>query len=90
MQEFGADMGGGKNSTLYTILVKLYSMHKPSTQRWRGRHALIITTRKLRPYFHAYPIVVIIDQPFRQTLRKPEASECLVKWSVELSEFDIS
>lgn len=26
MQVFGADMRGGKNSTLYTILVKLYSM----------------------------------------------------------------
>lgn len=30
------------------------------------------------------------DQSWRQVLHKPEASGRLVKWSVELSEFDIS
>lgn len=25
--------------------------------------ALIIIARKLRPYFHVYPIIVMIDQP---------------------------
>ncbi|KAH9698780.1 protein kinase domain-containing protein [Citrus sinensis] len=35
-------------------------------------------------------IVVMTDQPLRQMLQKPDASGRLVKWSVELSEFDLS
>lgn len=51
--------------------------------------ALVMVVRKLRPYFQAHQIVVMTNQPLRQTLLKPEASGRLVKWSVELSEFDI-
>lgn len=51
--------------------------------------ALVMAVRKLRPYFQAHQIVVMTDQPIRQTLLKPKASGRLVKWSVELSEFDI-
>lgn len=52
--------------------------------------ALVVVARKLRPYFHTYPVIVMTDQSWRQVLHKPEASGRLVKWSVELSEFDIS
>ncbi|XP_059654681.1 uncharacterized protein LOC132301448 [Cornus florida] len=51
--------------------------------------ALIMSTRKLRPYFQAHTIVVLIDQPLRQVLHKPESSGRLMKWSVKLEEFDI-
>ena len=52
--------------------------------------ALVTAARKLRPYFQAHPIVVMTDQPLRKTLLKPHASGRLVKWSVELSEFDLT
>ena len=52
--------------------------------------ALATATRKLIPYFQAHLIVVMTDQPLRQTLLKPNASGRLVKWSVELSEFDLT
>lgn len=51
--------------------------------------ALIVSARKLRPYFQAHTIVVLTDQPLRQVLHKPESSGRLMKWSVELGEFDI-
>ena len=51
---------------------------------------LITAARKLRPYFQAHPIIVITDQPLWQTLLKSYASGRLVKWSIELSEFDLS
>ena len=49
----------------------------------------MVVARKLRPYFQAFPVSVITNQPLRQTLHKPDASGRLVKWAIELSEFDI-
>jgi hypothetical protein len=51
--------------------------------------ALVTSARKLRPYFQAHSIIVLTEHPLRQALQKPETSGRLVRWSVELSEFDI-
>ncbi|XP_077219631.1 uncharacterized protein LOC143853785 [Tasmannia lanceolata] len=48
-----------------------------------------MAARKLRPYFQAHTIKVLIDQPLRQVLHRPNISGRLVKWAMELSEFDI-
>nr|XP_009411185.1 PREDICTED: uncharacterized protein LOC103992979 [Musa acuminata subsp. malaccensis] len=50
---------------------------------------LVLAPRKLRPYFQAHMIEVIIDQPLRQVLSKFDVAGRLLKWSVELGEFDI-
>ena len=52
--------------------------------------SLIHSFRKLRPYFQAHPIHVLTDQPLRQVLSKPEASGRLLKWAVELGQFEIT
>ena len=36
--------------------------------------ALRIVAKKLRPYFQAHPIVVLIDLPLRSTIHKPDLS----------------
>ncbi|XP_072076500.1 uncharacterized protein [Arachis hypogaea] len=51
--------------------------------------ALITTARRLRHYFQSHTIIVRTDQPLRQILAKPEVAGRLIKWSIELSEFDI-
>lgn len=51
--------------------------------------ALIIASRKLRPYFQANTIHVLTNFPLRQVLQKLDASERLLKWADELNEFDI-
>ncbi|CAL2267229.1 unnamed protein product [Prunus armeniaca] len=51
--------------------------------------ALIVSARRLRPYFQAHEITVLTNQPLRQVLQKPETSGRLVKWAIELGEFDI-
>ncbi|XP_021812766.1 uncharacterized protein LOC110755794 [Prunus avium] len=52
-------------------------------------YALVLSARKLRPYFQAHSITVLTNQPLRQILQRPETSGRLVKWAIELSEFDI-
>lgn len=51
--------------------------------------ALITTSRKLKPYFQAHAIEVLTNFPFKQVFHKPDASGRLLKWVVELSEFNV-
>ena len=50
---------------------------------------LVTTSRKLRPYFQAHTVEVLTEYPMKQILNKPETSRRLMKWAIELSEFDI-
>ena len=51
--------------------------------------ALVTTSRKLRPYFQAHTIEVPIEYLMKQILHKPKTSGRMIKWAIELSEFDI-
>ena len=51
--------------------------------------ALVTTARKLKPYFQAHTIVVLMDKPLRRAMSSPEGAERMALWMVELSEFDI-
>ncbi|CAL2247844.1 unnamed protein product [Prunus armeniaca] len=51
--------------------------------------ALVVSARRLRPYFQAHTIHVLTNQPLRQVLQKAETSRRLVKWAIELGEFHI-
>nr|XP_023871640.1 uncharacterized protein LOC111984244 [Quercus suber] len=51
--------------------------------------ALIVASRKLRPYFQAHPILVMTDQPLRKAMSRPNAAGRMVQWVVELSQFDV-
>ncbi|PKA53748.1 RNA-directed DNA polymerase like [Apostasia shenzhenica] len=51
--------------------------------------ALLMTARKLRPYFQSHTIQVVTDQPLLKILHTPEVSGRLLKWSIKLGEYDI-
>ena len=51
--------------------------------------AMVTAARKLRPYFQAHTIEVPMEYSMKQVLHKPETSGRLMKWAIELSEFDI-
>uniref|UniRef100_A0A2N9IF11 Integrase catalytic domain-containing protein n=1 Tax=Fagus sylvatica TaxID=28930 RepID=A0A2N9IF11_FAGSY len=48
--------------------------------------ALLIASRKLRPYFQAHSIIVMTDYPIRKAMNKPDAAGRLVQWSIEMGE----
>ena len=48
----------------------------------------LIASRKLRPYFYSHTIRIFTNYPLRQVLQKPDASDLLLKWAIELSQFD--
>jgi ribonuclease HI len=51
--------------------------------------ALVNAARRLRYYFLAHTIVVRTDQPIISLLGRPDMAGRMLKWSLELSEFDI-
>ncbi|CAJ2667015.1 unnamed protein product [Trifolium pratense] len=51
--------------------------------------ALVYAARRLRHYFLAHTIVVRTDQPIKSLLGRPDMAGRMLKWSLELSEFDI-
>ena len=51
--------------------------------------ALVTAARKLRPYLQVHTIEVPTEYPKKQVLHKPETFGRLMKWAIELSEFDI-
>ena len=51
--------------------------------------ALVTEARKLCPYFQAHTIEVPTEYPMKQILHKPETSGRLMKWAIELREFNI-
>jgi hypothetical protein len=52
-------------------------------------HALLITSRKLRHYFQSHKIKVVSSFPLREMLRSRDTVGCIIKWSVELGEFNL-
>ncbi|KAM2695949.1 hypothetical protein EV1_040390 [Malus domestica] len=52
--------------------------------------ALVISARKLCPYFQAHSIIVLTNHFLRQILQSPDTSRRMIKWAMVLGEFDIS
>ncbi|KAL0431902.1 UNVERIFIED_CONTAM: hypothetical protein Sradi_0816200 [Sesamum radiatum] len=80
----------GKQLPIYYVSKVLNGAEGRYTPIEKMALALIVTARRLRPYFMSHPVGVRTNTPLKQTLGKPDTSRRLVKWAVELSEYDIS
>ncbi|KAJ3689590.1 hypothetical protein LUZ61_018754 [Rhynchospora tenuis] len=56
----------------------------------KSAFAIVTAARKLRPYFQAHSIRVVTNLPLRKALGQFNVAGRLLKWAIELSEFDIS
>ncbi|GJR54003.1 reverse transcriptase domain-containing protein [Tanacetum coccineum] len=52
--------------------------------------ALVCAAKRLRRYFQAYLIAVIMDQPIKKIMSRPDVAGRLQKWSVMLGEHNIT
>jgi len=51
--------------------------------------AVVFSARRLRHYFQSFTVLVMTDLPIQKVLKKPDVAGRMVKWAVELSEFNI-
>ncbi|KAL0295115.1 UNVERIFIED_CONTAM: hypothetical protein Sradi_6851600 [Sesamum radiatum] len=80
----------GKQLPIYYVSKVLSGAEERYTLIEKMTLALVVTARRLRPYFLSHPVGVKTNTPLKQTLGKLDTSGRLVKWAVELSEYDIS
>ena len=46
---------------------------------------MIVASRKLPPYFQTHLIIVMMEQPIKKAMNKPDAARHLVQWAIELN-----
>ena len=51
--------------------------------------AVVFSARRLRHYFQSFTVLVMTDLPIQKVFKKLDVAGRMVKWAVELSEFDI-
>ncbi|KAL0366176.1 UNVERIFIED_CONTAM: Polyprotein P3 [Sesamum radiatum] len=78
-----------KQNPVYYVSKMLQGAEKRYTQIEKLALVLIVTTKKLRPYFQSHKVVVLTSHPLKHIMTRPDASGRLVKWAVELREYDI-
>ncbi|XP_075670199.1 uncharacterized protein LOC142639961 [Castanea sativa] len=74
---------------VYIISRALRGAEERYPQMEKLAFALVTTTRKLKPYFQAHTIIILIDKPLQKAMNSPETAGRITLWAVELSEFDI-
>jgi hypothetical protein len=91
-------------STVSSILIRedegvqksvyFISMALQGAEEWYPRIeklvlALVVSARRLRPYFQAHSIKVLTEHLLKNILQRPNISGRMVNWAIEIGEFDI-
>ncbi|XP_070022137.1 uncharacterized protein [Nicotiana sylvestris] len=79
-----------KQSPIYYVSKYLLDAETRYPQLEKLALALIMASRKLKPYFQCHPIAVVTAYPLRNILHKHELSGRLAKWAIKLSEYEIT
>ena len=52
-------------------------------------YSLLMASCKLKQYFQSHYIIILTDQPLREALQKMTTSGQIVKWSIDLNEYNL-
>lgn len=80
---------GSKQHLVYYVSKALARVEKNYPKIEKVTFTVATMARKLRLYFQAHAVTVLTDQPLKYALQQPSTSGRLIKWAVELGEFDI-
>ena len=83
------ECGDAKLKPVFFVSKSLTDAETRYSHLERAALALRKATQKLRPYFQAHPVVVLTDLPLRGTIHKPDMSERMARWAMEISEYGI-
>lgn len=79
----------GQQWPVYYVSISLHGAEINYPMIEKAAYALIISARRLKPYFLGLPIIVHTNLPVKVILTKLDHSGRLSKWCFELTEFDI-
>ena len=80
---------GGSQQPVYFISRAFQGAEERYPRMEKLAFALITTAWKLKPYFQAHTIVVLMDQPLKRAMSSPEATERMALRAIKLSEFNV-
>ncbi|KAL2250206.1 UNVERIFIED_CONTAM: Retrovirus-related Pol polyprotein from transposon [Sesamum indicum] len=80
---------GGQQNLIYYVSKMLQGAELRYTEMEKLALALVVTARKLRPYFQSHKVIVLTNHPLKHIMSRPEASGILIKWAVELGQYDV-
>ena len=83
------ECGDAKLRPVFFVSKSLTDAETKYTHLEQAALALRTTAQKLRPYFQAHLVVVLTDLPLRGIIHKPDLSERMAHWAMELSEYGI-
>jgi len=79
----------GLHRPVYYVSHALQGAESRYTKLEKFALAVIITARRLRPYFQAHAVTVLTDMPLRTVLSKPDLSGRMMKYVIELSAYRV-
>ncbi|CAA0810116.1 Unknown protein, partial [Striga hermonthica] len=80
---------GAAQFPIYYVSKVMQGAERRYSEIEKGALEVVVTVRKLRPYFLEHRVKVRTNMPLGETLGRPSVSGRLVKWAVELSEYTI-
>jgi len=75
--------------TIYFVSKALQGLETRYQSLEKAALTVVFSARRLRHYFHSFTVVVMTNLPIQKVLQKPDVAGRMVRWAVELSEFDI-